>query len=253
MSSEMISGKTMLRSSNLFKILDFANADFLLCVVGEGDFLKQRYLAEGTELLDFYRENAYALELLPVLHFHLDSGGFFRFGTSASFFRKDYRYREIWGKQEVYSPGWANFGWETTWERSSYGDGFTFINFTEADLELPLLESAGLMASLDIWSHQVFSWTTRFYGTNVASGGVYQFVKNAQRRNFLRESWFGGTFGLVVGQRVSLGIFLDLPVYYDKYVTTALEREGARFEGRTNAQPAIRKPVSLWALFIMKW
>lgn len=246
-------GKTILRSSNLIKIIDFAKAEFLFCVVAEGDFVKQRYLSGGTELLDFYRENAYALELLPIIHFNLEGGGFFRVGTSASFFRKDYGYREIWGKQEVYSPGWASFGWETSWERSSYGHAFTFINFTEADLELPLLESPALLASIDIWSHQVFSWTTRVYGTNVAQAGVYQFVQSAERENYLRESWFGGTFGLMVGKRLSVGLFLDLPVDYDKYVGTELEKEGARFKGQTNAQPAIRKPVSLWALVIMRW
>ncbi|MDH7511377.1 MAG: hypothetical protein QHH14_00320 [Clostridiales bacterium] len=246
-------GKTILRSSNLFKILEFRNAEFLFCVVGEGDFIKQRYLTGGTELLDFYREKAYALELLPILHFELDRGGFFRIGTSASFFWKDYGYRETWGKQEVYAPGWANFGWETSWERSSYGNAFTFINFTEADLELPLLESWGLLLSLDVWSHQVFSWTTRFYGTNVAEDSVYHFVKKAERENFLRESWFGGMFGLMAGKRVAVGLFLDLPVYYDKFISTDLDKEGARFKASTNAQPAIRKPVSLWALIIMRW
>ncbi len=252
-SYEKKTGKTILRSSNLFKILAFRNADFLCCVVGEGDFLKQRYLTEGTELLDFYRENAYAVEFLPIIHFSLDRGGFFRIGTSASFFWKDYDYRETWGKQEVHAPGWANFGWETSWERSSYGNAFTFINFAEADLEMPLLETWDLLLSLDVWSHQVFSWTRRFYGDNVADGDIYRFVKSAERENFLRESWLGGTFGLMAGKKLTVGLFLDLPVYYDKAVRTELEKEGELFKASTNAQPAVRKPVSLWALIIMRW
>ncbi len=47
-------------------------------------------------------------------------------------------------------------------------------------------------------------------------------------------------------------MFVDLPVYYDKYTTTAIRGIAESSEGQANAQPAIRKPVSLWAL-IMRW
>ena len=245
--------KTFLRTSELFKITDIQEAKLFLCAVAEADFLRQNYLAGGTDLLDSYKENAYALELLPILHFDLDRGGFFRIATSASFFWKDYGYRDVWGDQEVYSPGWAHIGWETSWERSSYGHTFTFINFTEADLELPLVERWGFLMSLDVWSHQVFAWTKRYYGDNVKNAESYDFAKEAERKNALRESWFGGTFGLMAGKRISLGLFLDLPVYYDKNISTEIAGMGEMFKGRSDAQPAIRKPVSLWALLVWRW
>jgi hypothetical protein len=245
--------KTFLRASELFKIAEIEGAKLYLCAVTEGDFLRQNYLKGGTELTDFYRENALALELLPVLHFDLERGGFFRIATSASFFYKGYGYREVWGDQEVYSPGWAYCGWEQSWERSSYGRTLTFINFTEADLELPLIDRWGLLASLDLWSHQVWSRTRRFYGTNVENNGTFDFAKEAERTNTLRESWFGGTFGAMVGKRLSVGLFLDLPVYYDKFVSTDLRMAGESFNGKADAQPAVRKPVSLWALLIWRW
>lgn len=248
------SGKTMLRASELFKVASIEGAKLFLCTVLEGDFLKRRSLVDGEELLDSYRENALAAELLPILHFDLDRGGFFRFGTSASFFWKGYGYRQVWGKQEVYAPGWASIGWETAWERSSYGHSFSFINFTEADLELPLIDRWNVLLSLDVWSHQVFAWTRRYYGDNVSSGGgTYRFSKEAERNNYLRESWFGGTFGLMAGRRLTVGLFLDLPVYYDSYTTTKVSGTSGSFEGKANAQPAIRKPVCLWALLIMRW
>jgi len=247
------SGKTFLRTSELFKITDIEGAKLFLCTVAEGDFLRQNYLKSGQELTGFLKENAFALELLPILHFDLDRGGFFRIGTSASFFYKAYGNRETWGEQEVYSPGWACFGWEQSWERSSYGHTFTFINFTEADLELPLVERWGLGLSLDVWSHQVWSRTRRFYGDNVEKDGIFSFSKEADRTNTLRESWFGGTFGVMSGKRLSVGLFLDLPVYYDKFVSTDLRMTTESFKAKADAQPAIRKPVSLWALLVWRW
>ncbi len=245
--------KTFLRASQLLKITEIHGAKLFLCAVTEADFLRQNYLKSGTELQNFYKENAYAIELLPVLHFDLDRGGFFRIGTSASFFYKDYGNKEFWGQQEVYSPGWARLGWEASWEKSSYGRTFTFINFTEADLELPLIERWNLLLSLDVWSHQVWSRTKRFYGDNIRENETYRFTKEAERINTLRESWFGGTFGVMIGKRLSVGLFLDLPVYYDKFVSTDVQVMGESFRAKADAQPAIRKPVSLWALIIMRW
>lgn len=108
--------------------------------------------------------------------------------------------------------------------------------------------------SLDLWSHQVFAWTRRYYGNNVSSsGGTYHFSKEAERNNYLRESWFGGTFGLMVGRRLAVGLFLDLPVYYDKYTTIKISGTSGSFEGKANAQPAIGKTVCLWTLIILRW
>jgi hypothetical protein len=245
--------KTFLRASQLFKITEIEGVKFFLCTVTEADFLRQNYLKDGTELLNFHKENSYDLEFLPVLHFDLDRGGFFRIGTSASFFYNDYRNRETWGQQEVYSSGWTHLGWEASWERSSYGRTFTFINFTEADLELPLIERWNVLLSLDVWSHQVWSRTRRYYGDNVEENGIFRFAREAERTNKLRESWFGGTFGVMVGKRMSVGLFLDLPVYYDQSVGTDVQIAGESFRASADAQPAVRKPVSFWALIIMRW
>jgi len=247
------SAKTFLRASQLLKVTEIRGAKLYLCTVIETDFLRQNYLKEGTELLNFHKENAYGLEFLPVLHFDLDRGGFLRIGTSASFFYNRYGNKEIWGQQEVYSPGWTHLGWEASWERSSYGHTFTFINFTEADLELPLVERWNLLLSLDVWSHQVWSRTKRFYGDNIRENETFRFAKEAERTNTLRESWFGGTFGVMAGKRLSVGLFLDLPVYYDNFVSTDVQVMDESFRAKADAQPAVRKPVSLWALIIMRW
>lgn len=246
--------KTTLRTYEVFKITNVGSAKLFLCGVLEADFIGKKYTKEGVELLDSYNEHLYATELLPFIHFDISGGGFFRIGTSASFFWNDYAYREVWGNQEVYSHGWPYFGWEPYWERSSYGNSFTFINFTEADLELYLWEEKNLMLSLDFWSHQVFRTTKRYYGHNEYGNDAFSFHKAAERKNYLRESWFGGTFGIMAGRKLSLGLFLDLPVYYDKFETTEISgEEGDFFSGRSDAQPAVRQPVRLWAMIIVKW
>lgn len=122
--------KTMLRSYDVFKITNIGSAKLFPCGVLEADFIRKNYTWEGVDLLDTYKENLFVAKFLPFLHFDISDGGFFRIGTSASFFWKDYAYREVWGSQEVYSHGWAYFWWEPYWERSSYGKTFTFINFT---------------------------------------------------------------------------------------------------------------------------
>ncbi len=70
----------------------------------------------------------------------------------------------------------------------------------------------------------------------------------------LKESWFGGTFGLLFGHRISLGVFVDLPVYYDKSLSTEIKGEGGEFFRQlTDAQPAIPQLVGFWTMVIMRW
>jgi len=240
--------------NDVVKLLNIGAAKLYLCGVLEADFTRKRNIKEGVELLDSYRENFYVLEFLPFIHFDLDGGGFLRIGSSLSFFWKDYKYQEVWGDQKVYSPGWAHFGWERSWERSSFGNEFSFINFSEADLEIPAYEKWNLILSVDLWSHQVYRRTKRYYGNNISQEGVYSFHKSAERKNVLKESWFGGTFGLFIGRRLSLGLFLDLPVYYDKWFSTEINgQEGDYFKGLTDSQPMIRTPVGFWTMIIWRW
>lgn len=245
---------TMLRSYDVIKLANIGGAKLYVCGVLEADFVRKKNIKKDIELLDSYRENAYVFELLPFIHFDLDRGGFLRIGSSASFFWKGYKYQDIWGDQEVYSPSWAYFGWERSWERSSYGNEFSFINFSEANLELPVFERWNLILSMDLWSHQVYRKTIRYFGSNVSEENVYSFHKTAERKNILKESWFGGTFGFLFGRRLSLGLFMDLPVYYDKWFSTEISgEEGDYFKGLTDDQPAIRTPVGFWAMIIWRW
>ena len=80
--------KTMLRSYDVFKITNIGSAKLFLCGVLEADFVRKNYTWEGVDLLDTYKENLYVAEFLPFLHFDISDGGFFRIGTSASFFWK---------------------------------------------------------------------------------------------------------------------------------------------------------------------
>jgi hypothetical protein len=108
--------------------------------------------------------------------------------------------------------------------------------------------------SIDLWSHQVYSRTKRFYGKNVWGDGVYNFNQIAERKNILKESWYGGTVGMLIGKKLSLGLFMDLPVYYDKSDSTEIGGEGDKFfSGRSDPQPQIRTPVGFWAMIIMRW
>lgn len=246
--------KTTYRAYDMFKVMTIGEAKLYLCSVLETDIIRSRNINEDVELLDSYRENAYAFELLPFIHFDLAGGGFLRIGSSASFFYDGYRYQDIWGDQKVYSQSWPRFGWESSWERSSYGNTFTFINFSEADMELPVFRSWNLLVSIDLWSHQVYSRTKRYYGLNQKEESMYNFHQTAERTNVLKESWFGGTFGLFFGRKLSLGLFMDLPVYYDQKISTEIKGEvGDYFSGLSDAQPAIRTPVRFWAMIIWRW
>jgi hypothetical protein len=245
--------KTMLRVSDVVKITNIGEAKLYLVGLLEVDFVRQRDVKEGVDLMDSFKENVYAVEFLPFVHFDLDRGGFFRLGTSASFYWKDYSYTDFWGDQQVYSHGWASYDWERSWERSSYGSGFTFINFTEANLEISLHQKWGLLLSLDVWSHLVFSRTKRYYGHTVSNNDTLSFEQSAERKNKLREVWFGGTAGLMIGRRVSYGLFVDLPIYYDPFLSTDISGVEGVFSGKSNPQPAIRKPVSFWAMVIVRW
>jgi len=246
--------KTMLRSYDVFKLFNIGAAKLYLVGVLEMDKVRSRNINGDVELLDSYKEDAYMVEFLPFIHFDLDGGGFLRIGTSASFFWNGYRNQDVWGDQKVYSPSWAHFGWERSWERSSYGNSFSFINFSEANLEIPVFKDWNFLFSLDLWSHQVYRRTMRYYGNNQREESVYSFHRTAERKNILKESWFGGTLGLFFGKKLSLGLFMDLPVYYDKKFSTEIKgEEGDYFRGLSDAQPAIRTPVGFWAMIIWCW
>jgi hypothetical protein len=223
--------------------------------LAETDFVRNPFTREGIDLKNSYKENIYGFELLPFLHYDLPDGGFFRIGTSISLFKKKYSYCEIWGGQEVYSPGWTDFGWEMDWERSSYGDVFTLTNFSEANLELVLSTKSMLVLTIDLWSHIAHRRTKRTYGDNILDeAGVFNFHQQAQRTNILKEFWIGGTFGFQIGRKISLGLFADLPIHYDNSIRTEISGEGGEyFKGFSNSQPAIRRPIRFRALLVINW
>jgi hypothetical protein len=247
--------KTMWRGYDVFKILNIGKAELFMVGLVELDVTRNPVIYQGIELEDMYREDKYGIELLPFLHFDLPDQGFFRIGTSVSFFKSDYAYREVWGGQEVYSSGWMTFDWEQWWERSSYGDSSVFTNFSEADLELVLSSKSKLTLISHLWSHLSYITTHRYYGNTISDeNGVYRFIKSAERTNTLRELWIGGTFGFQVGKKWSVGIFVDLPIHYDVFRTTEITgSEGEYFKGSSNDQPTIRKPVQLRLLVILNW
>ncbi len=59
---------------------------------------------------------------------------------------------------------------------------------------------------------------------------------------------------MMAGSKLMLGVFLDLPVYYNKFESTEISgEEGDFFSGRSDAQPAVRQPVSLRAMISVRW
>ncbi len=244
---------TSIRNYNVLKLKDFASGIKLFVVtVVEADFEKDPFTKEGTQLLDHYRQRSFGAELLPFLHFNLPDGGFFRIGTSVSLFRTSFAYREVWGSQEVYGSGWAAYDWERSWERPSQGHWWTFTIFSEADLEVVLKKSPRIVLLSDLWSHHNFRWKKYLYGWTRSSEGGYEFYTSAERNGYLREFWLGGTFGFMLGSSRKLGVFVDYPIYYDKYESTEVEGEKGYFKGVSDAQPAVRQPLRIWLLVSFK-
>ena len=66
-------------------------------------------------------------------------------------------------------------------ELSSYGYTFTIVNFSEPVLELPVFQKWNMLLSMDIWSHQVYATTKRYYGKNVKKDKVCNFLQTAER------------------------------------------------------------------------
>ncbi len=247
-------GRTTIRNYNVIKLGDLSdNARLFVVTFAEASFTRNHYTLNGEELLDGYRENDYEAELLPFVHVDLSKGSYIRAGTSISITRGNYKYWEVWGSREVTSSGWANYGWEQPWERSSYGNFWRFTVFSEVDLELMLSQDPALKLIMNVWTHHNYVRTKRYYGWTRSEGDNLYFYKSAERTTKLKEFWLSGTVGLMVGTRVSFGVFADLPVQYDNRLTTEINGDKGYFKGVSDAQPKVRQPARIWAILSFGW
>ncbi len=241
-------GKITLRNYGVWKLGELSpKARLFLVTFLEASFVRNHDRWMGEELLGGYRENDYELEALPFLHFDLPRNGFLRIGTSLSLTRGSFKQVDIWGGKEVIAGGWANYGWEESWERPSYGNFWRIVVFSEADLEVGLSES--LRGIFHLWTHHTFYYKKKFYGNTKSEGDLLRFEEKASRRSYLKEFWLSGTLGFLKEGPVSLGVFLDFPIQYDNYMTTEVKGTKGYFKGKADPQPKVRKPVVLWAVF----
>ena len=247
-------GKTTIRSYNVLKITDLsAKAKLFVVTFAEASFTRNHFTLSGEELLDGYRENDYEAEMLPFIHFQLPRNSYLRIGTSISITKGNFKYKEVWGSREVYSSGWANYGWEEMWERPSYGNFWRFTIFSEADLELMLSQAPDLKLILNLWTHHNFVRTKKYYGWTESEGDKLQFHQSAKRDSKLNEFWLSGTVGFMFGNRIKIGIFADLPIQYDNFIATEISGEKGYFKGETNAQPKVRQPARIWTILSFGW
>lgn len=247
-------GKTTIRNYNVLKIGDLSEKARLFVVTFvEASFTRNHFTLSGEELLDGYNEDDYEVEVLPFIHFDLPAGSFLRIGTSISITRGSFKYKEVWGSREVYSSGWANYGWEVFWERPSYGNFWRFTIFSEADLELMLSREPDLKLILNVWTHHNFVRTKKYYGWTESMGDKLQFHESAKRSSKLNEFWLSGTVGFVFGNRIKIGIFADLPIQYDNFIATEISGESGYFKGEADVQPKVRKPAMLWGIISLGW
>lgn len=247
-------GKTTIRNYNVLKIGDLSESARLYVVTFlETSFTRNHFTLSGEELLDGYNENDYEVEMLPFVHVDLPGKSFLRVGTSISITRGNFKYKEVWGSREVYSSGWANYGWEVLWERPSYGNFWRFTVFSEADLELMLSQEPELRLILNVWTHHNFVRAKKYYGWTESVGDKLQFHESAKRSSKLNEFWLSGTVGFMFGDRIKIGIFADLPIQYDNFIATEISGENGYFKGEADAQPKVRKPAMVWGIISLGW
>jgi hypothetical protein len=243
----------VIRPYAVFSIKDFGSTKIFGVSVIELDLLKERPVGKGgKEFLNSYNERKLTGEFLPFAHFDLERG-FLRFGTGVSFGYKWYDYTDIWGRQKVYQQSTPNFDWEMSWEQSSYGREISLISFSEMDTELLLERRMDTTLRLEIWRMLTYYRTKRFYGKNIYDGEVYNFFQTAERLNTLKEDWLGGTIGILLGKKISVGIFMDIPVFYKKSVSTEVKGKTSEyFKGFRDFQPAVREPLKFWIMVVLK-
>lgn len=243
----------LFRPYSVFLLKDFGKAKIFGVSVFEIDLLKERpFSKKGKEFLNSYNERKLTGEFLPFAHFDLENG-FLRFGSGISFGYKWYDYTDIWGRQKVYQESTPYFDWERSWEYSSYGNEISLISFSELDTELLLERRFNSTLRLEIWRMLTYYRTKRFYGRNIYDGESYNFFQSAERLNTLKEDWLGGTLGILFGQKILIGIFMDIPVFYKKSVSTEVKGKSSEFfEGYRDFQPAVREPLKFWIMLVLR-
>lgn len=243
----------VLRPYAVFSIKDFGITKIFGVSVFEIDLLKERPVSKkGKEFLNSYNEGKITTEFLPFAHFELERG-FLRFGSGFSFGYKWYEYTDIWGRQKVYQQSTAYYDWESSWEHSSYGNEISLISFSDLNTELLLERKLNSILRLEVFRMLTYYRTNRFYGKNIYDGESYNFFQTAERINILKEDWFGGTIGILFGQKISVGLFMDIPVFYKKSVSTEVKGKTSEFfEGFRDFQPQIREPFKFWMMVVLK-
>lgn len=246
-------GVHVFRPYAVFPIRDLGRTKILGVSVIELDLLRKRPVWKGgKEFLNSYNERKLTGEFLPFAHFDSERG-FLRFGTGFSFGYKWYDYTDIWGRQKVYQPSTPNYGWEMSWEHSSYGKEISIISFSELDTELLLEKKLDTTLRLEIWRMLTYYRTKRFYGKNIYDGEIYNFFQTDERLNTLKEDWLGGTIGFISGKKILVGVFMDIPVLYKKSVSTEVKgRTSEYFESFKDFQPTVREPLKFWIMLILK-
>jgi len=237
--------KTILRAYDVFPVGHIGVGKLYVVAFLETDISKNPYTRYKKKIKAKYGENSYEVEILPFLHYDLSRGGFLRIGTSASFAYGKFKYTDIWDSEEVTLPGWVYYGWEEEWERPSYGNFLRFINFSEMNMEVRI--STNTLIISHVWTHLTFLKSKKIYGdTDYQEGEGYFFVKEAERKNFLREFWMGGMFGIRYEGPFEISLILNFPIQYDNALTTDVEGvDGRVFSGLSNPMPKIRRPVYL--------
>jgi len=245
--------RTTVRAFDVIKIKKIGKGILYFTGLAEFDIENSPVFYKGVELEEKYSDKVYGFEFLPFIHFDLNDEGFIRIGSSVSFFKSHFEHTDVWGSQKVFSSGWTQFDWEEEWEQESYGNNFIFTNFSEMDAEIILNNRTGLKLISHVWSHLTVSSIKKIYGKNESGNeGVYNFIQKAQRKTYKQELWIGGTFGIQRGKKNIIGIFVELPLHYDLYLSTEVSGEEDKyFKGISNVAPAIRKPFVIKALFVI--
>ncbi len=213
--------KTTIRVYDVFKLKKMRSGDLYVVFLIEGDFTKNNFTKNGLKLESAYNEKAFGGEVLPFLHFPLNRKGFIRIGTSLSVFFGNFEYNDIWGGQKTILPGWYYIGKDVWWQRPSYGNFLKITNFSEIDTEISLSNKTTLL--LHFWTHLTYTHTKKIYGDveyNEENG--YTFIKEAERKNTLKEFWLGGLFGIRIKGKPEIMILLNLPIQYDTSSTTTI-------------------------------
>lgn len=150
------------------------------------------------------------------------------------------------------------FNLKASGEAIAHGeDSSSLIPFTSELSQQNSEMSFGLLASTTIKKTPIGFILNYKRHTENSPNGFLRFNRNGSE---ITTNWFNWGWSTaagcnhIFGRKLSLGLFMDLPVYYDKKFSTEIKgEEGDYFRGLSDAQPAIRTPVGFWAMIIWRW